>query len=431
MSGDATVSSSESGDLGSASGLETKSTGADDADSAGEIAERDERDEQNTIETRDVAQRPKACPNPYDPSALDAWRGTNLGDPYLKSITSSEERGLNLLVARIKHLGKFYPYLDRLTALRFLRARDGNVDMAEEMFRKTVAWYDANNIAEISRDPCARITGMGQTFDALPFYPGGQAGRDRDGDPVLWGRQGLVDPMTLLRRYSILELQREAVRRYETVLRMHRDDAAARGEFSEGSTGSKAHFQLTAILDVKGLGWKHTDSYGFKVLKQIQDLARDHYPELLKRALIVRPPRVFSIIWAAIKWFIDPKTRDKVVIASGSDAEILGIIEQHIERKYIPDYLGGDMVTRGLDAERLSKSDIETSGVEEKQPKESEEEWIEGLQDDGKTFKATISAGGVVPSSLFRFSKYKREHTPGKEVMLPGDPTLSKYHEDA
>ena len=61
---------------------------------------------------------------------------------------------------------------------------------------------------------------------------------------------------------------------------------------------------------------------------------------------------------------------------------------------------------------------------------EEEELWIEGLQEDGKVFKATISEGGVIPERLLKYVKYKRPHTEGEEVMLRGDPSLKKYHEN-
>ena len=387
----------------------------------------------------------------YDSKFLKNWRGGDLGDSYLV-LSTNETEALDNLIDRIKHLSKFYPYLDRLTALRYLRARDGNVDEAEKMFRKMVAWYDINNIANISVDPLPRVSRKGSKYEALPFYPGGIAGRDRDGDPVLWGRQGLVDTQTLLRRYNIKELQLEAVRRYESVLRIHRDDAAEVGEFLEGGP-KRAHFQVTAILDVKGLGFKHMDPYGFKCLKQVQDLARDYYPELLKRALIVRPPRIFSMVWAAIKWFIDPKTRDKIVIASGTDEEILSIIEEHIEKKYIPDYLGGSMITRPLKEEfsariqeekKSPRKTILTSQNEDKNSQALsgeeksndieiyEDSWVEGWQEDEAgnkvVFRATISEGGIVPSKLHRHTKYKRQMTPGEETLMPGNYMLSKYY---
>ena len=52
-------------------------------------------------------------------------------------------------------------------------------------------------------------------------------------------------------------------------------------------------------------------------LKDIAVMDQDHYPERLGVIVVVNAPRVISIVWNFIKKYLDPITREKVVMAQG------------------------------------------------------------------------------------------------------------------
>ena len=39
-----------------------------------------------------------------------------------------------------------------------------------------------------------------------------------------------------------------------------------------------------------------------------------HYPELLRRMVLINCPKMFYVLWAAVKPFIREETRDKMII---------------------------------------------------------------------------------------------------------------------
>jgi hypothetical protein len=314
-------------------------------------------------------------------------------DPYL-IMEEEEEQALKPLIRNVKHLKKYYKHTDRLTLLRFLRARKGDVELAELMFRHMVAWWDTMNIEEkISSNP-------------LAYYPGGICGRDRDGDPVTWGRYGAVDPASVLKSYHVDVVQNEVARRYATVHHLHREEARRLNEPIEGV--EKSHHRLTGILDVKGLGWKHTGMDGLAALKLVLKIPSLFFPETLKRAIIVRPPFYFYPIWKIVQLFLDSRTVQKIVVVTGNNC--LEAVEKFVSRDQIPDWLGGDMITRGLE--------------EEDPINWASDDWVDGIQSDGVSRRATMSIGGTLP-------KHKEKHLASdcKEVEVDfGNVNDPKYH---
>ena len=65
----------------------------------------------------------------------------------------------------------------------------------------------------------------------------------------------------------------------------------------------------------------------------------DNYPELYAPILIVNAPGWIAGPWALFKPLIPAETRRKISILS-RDAT-LPALEQHVERQYIPEFLGG------------------------------------------------------------------------------------------
>jgi hypothetical protein len=314
-------------------------------------------------------------------------------DSYLY-MTDEEKNNLEQLIRRVKHLKKYYKHLDRLTILRFLRARKNDVNKAEDMLRNMVAWWDSSQMDKVLK-----------SNEAMDYYPGGVCGRDLVGDPIIWGRYGEIDPVSVMESVYVKDVQRESARRYALVHHMHRQDAKQLNEPIEGI--DKGHFQMMAILDVNGLTWKHYTLKGIAALKMVLKIPGLMFPETLKKAIIVRPPRIFYPIWAIVKLVIDPKTVDKIVVVSGDN--YIKEIEKYVHISQIPDWLGGNMITRG---------------TFEETPHLYHDGWYDGIQKDGITKKGTISVGGIVPKSKRR---HKQSQCCDVEMNF-GNVLDSKYH---
>ena len=51
----------------------------------------------------------------------------------------------------------------------------------------------------------------------------------------------------------------------------------------------------------------------WKVSLLMLQIVQNHYPERLGRAVNFQPPFLFDLFWRAIRPFVDPVTRDKLV----------------------------------------------------------------------------------------------------------------------
>ena len=95
-------------------------------------------------------------------------------------------------------------------------------------------------------------------------------------------------------------------------------------------------------MDLENLSMRHLWRPGIRALLRIIEMVQANYPETMGRLLIVRAPRVFPVLWTLVSPFIDENTRTKFMIFGGNDYQGPEGITEFIDKKYIPDFLGGD-----------------------------------------------------------------------------------------
>ena len=61
------------------------------------------------------------------------------------------------------------------------------------------------------------------------------------------------------------------------------------------------------------VGYNRKNQPPFTVSMQTLHIVQNHYPERLGRAVNFQPPFLFDLFWRAIRPFVDPVTRDKLV----------------------------------------------------------------------------------------------------------------------
>jgi hypothetical protein len=239
---------------------------------------------------------------------------------------SSEERSLcdELLQEISAECGR----KDPITLLRYLRARQLKVPAAAKMWRNTQEWRASNKLAAAFETFAIDDT-LHRRFD--PSWKAlGLLGRDLEGAPIIWERMGQVDlstveqiPVKFLVQHEIYTLVR-VQQALDEVMRL------------EG----RPHMYWTVIEDMKGLGWQHFNLGALAKFKETVRIGQDYFPDVVKRIVVIRAPRVFSLIWNIVQHFLDEGTRDKVQIVSEKDT--LKMLTRYIDRKWIPQELGGD-----------------------------------------------------------------------------------------
>ncbi|XP_062508641.1 SEC14-like protein 1 [Corticium candelabrum] len=157
------------------------------------------------------------------------------------------------------------------------------------------------------------------------------------------------------------------------------EDGLRRTKETTMSTG-KPTCTWTCICDLEGLSMRHLWRPGLKAVHRMMEVLKDNYPETLSHLLIVRAPRIFPVLWALVHPFIDPNTRQKIVIYGGNDHQhSVGGLADYIPRGCIPDFLGGP-----------SKCDIPAGGLV---PKSLYRRFME--EENAKAFEAFYESASV------------------------------------
>ncbi|CAK1551372.1 unnamed protein product [Leptosia nina] len=211
------------------------------------------------------------------------------------------------------------------TLLRFLRARDFNVEKAREMLSQSLLWRKKHQVDKILSEY--------ETPDVVTqYFPGGWHHHDKDGRPLYVLRLGQMDVKGLLKSIGEDGLLKLTLHVCEEGLKL-----------LEEATRSSEHAILSwcLLVDLDGLNMRHLWRPGVRALLRIIQIVEANYPETMGRVLIVRAPRVFPILWTIVSTFIDENTRSKFLFYGGKDYLQAGGLLDYIPKDIIPDFLGG------------------------------------------------------------------------------------------
>uniref|UniRef100_A0A8D0GJ62 SEC14 like lipid binding 5 n=1 Tax=Sphenodon punctatus TaxID=8508 RepID=A0A8D0GJ62_SPHPU len=250
---------------------------------------------------------------------------------YLGQLTPMQESCLIRLRQWLQetHKGKI-PKDEHI--LRFLRARDFNIDKAREMLCQSLTWrkqYQVDYILQTWRPPPL----------LEEYYTGGWHYQDKDGRPLYILRLGQMDTKGLVKAIGEESLLRH-------VLSIN-EEGQKRCEENTNLFG-RPITSWTCLVDLEGLNMRHLWRPGVKALLRIIEVVEDNYPETLGRLLIVRAPRVFPVLWTLVSPFINENTRQKFLIYSGNNYQGLGGLVDYLDKDVIPDFLGGECVVSFL-----------------------------------------------------------------------------------
>uniref|UniRef100_A0A8C4ZYR2 SEC14-like protein 1 n=1 Tax=Gadus morhua TaxID=8049 RepID=A0A8C4ZYR2_GADMO len=302
-------------------------------------------------------------PTPPLPADLDA----DYIKRYLGDLTPLQESCLIRLRKWLQetHKGKI-PKDQHI--LRFLRARDFNMDKAREVLCQSLTWRKQHQV-----DYLLETWTSPQVLH--DYYTGDWHHHDRDGRPLYVLRLGQMDTKGLVRALGEESLLRHVLSINEEGLRRCEENTKVFG---------RPISCWTCLVDLEGLNMRHLWRPGVKALLRIIEVVEANYPETLGRLLILRAPRVFPVLWTLVSPFIDENTRKKFLIYAGNDYQGPGGLLDYIDKDIIPDFLGGECMCEVPEGGLVPKSMYRTT---EDMENEGVRLWTETIYQSASIFK--------------------------------------------
>jgi hypothetical protein len=206
---------------------------------------------------------------------------------------------------------------------RFLRARQGNLELAGTMFADTIQWRKDNKVDTIYEFEFTE-------FDKVKEYlPRAHHKTDKMGRPVQ------------IRSYSKLNI--DEVERITTTDRMlmnhiQEDEKYARYRLPACSKAKGEHIEkLIVIMDIQGFPLLQFPRIA-EMLRACTHASQNNYPEMMAKAVVINAPYLFSTIWSLVKRLLPQETIDKVsILGSNYKGELLDLIDA----ENLPTFYGG------------------------------------------------------------------------------------------
>lgn len=221
---------------------------------------------------------------------------------------------------------------DYHTLLRFLKARDFNIEKTIEMWEEMLNWRQ-----EYGTDTILEDFEFNELEEVLQYYPQGYHGVDKEGRPVYIERLGKAHPSKLMRVTTIDRYARYHVQEFERALQE---------KFPACSISAKRRIcSTTTILDVQGLSMKNFSRTAASLLAALAKIDNNYYPETLYRMYVVNAgPGFKKMIWPAAQKLLDATTIGKIHVL---DPKSLPRLLEVIDSSQLPDFLGGSCTCSG------------------------------------------------------------------------------------
>ncbi|CAH1442815.1 unnamed protein product [Lactuca virosa] len=233
------------------------------------------------------------------------------------------ESKVNELKAAIGPLsGRNLLYCTDACLRRYLEARNWNVDKAKKMLEETLAWRSTYKPEEIRWHEVAMEGETGKLFRAN-FH-------DRVGRTVLILKPGLQNTKSMENQIKHLVYLMEN----------------AMLNLPEGQE------EMAWLIDFTG--WSFTTNVPVRTARDTINILQDHYPQRLAVAFLYTPPRIFEAFWKIVKYFMDPKTFQKVKFVYPKNKESVELMRSYFDMDNLPTEFGGK-ATMKYDHEDFSR----------------------------------------------------------------------------
>jgi hypothetical protein len=190
----------------------------------------------------------------------------------------------------IGQLTERFPEAPPQELLRFIRARQGSLEEASNMYAAYSLWRQGQGTP-------ANLLQAHQAIDCRFIRHTGFA---KDGSALIYMQGARYDP--------------SAGPEATALACAHVVDSVLTAEDSQ---------KMTVLLDVRpNEGWPNVSAFSMKpYFSIVAKIFQDNYPERAQRVIVFPMPLVVRGLWAMVSRILDPRTRKKFVILGGSDKQ--------------------------------------------------------------------------------------------------------------
>ncbi|XP_017250027.1 uncharacterized protein LOC108220696 isoform X1 [Daucus carota subsp. sativus] len=233
---------------------------------------------------------------------------------------------------------------------RYLEARNWNVDKAKKMLEETLKWRSTYKPQDIRWHEVAHEGETGKVSRA-DFH-------DRSGRTVLIMRPGMQEVEVTWKCYSV-GLQRTKrghicnfQQRFLFMSNENLDFWLQNTTSSDGNVRHLVYLLENAILNlpegqeqmswlVDFNGWSLNTNISIKTTRDIIHVLQNHYPERLAIVVLYNPPKFFEAFWKVVKFFVDPKTFEKIRFVYPNNKQSAEVMKSFFDAENLPSEFGG------------------------------------------------------------------------------------------
>ncbi|XP_020035582.1 SEC14-like protein 4 isoform X3 [Castor canadensis] len=238
-------------------------------------------------------------------------------------LSAQQQEALARFREKLQDVLPTLPQADDYFLLRWLRARNFDLQKSEDMLQKHLVFRKQQDLDNILK---------WQPSEVLQLYDsGGLCGYDYEGCPVWFHVIGTLDPKGLLLSTSKQELLRKRIKSCEILLH--------ECELQSQKLGRKIETVLM-VFDMEGLSLRHLWKPAVEVYQQYFAIIEANYPETVKNLIIIRAPRLFPVAFNLVKSFMSEETQKKIVILGDNWKQEL---QKFISPDQLPVEFGGTM----------------------------------------------------------------------------------------
>ncbi|XP_010939284.1 uncharacterized protein [Elaeis guineensis] len=238
------------------------------------------------------------------------FRKKHSSHDYQEDGTMRQEAKINELKVVIGPLsGRSLQYCTDACLRRYLEARNWNVDKSKKMLEETLKWRSTYKPEEIRWHEVAIEGETGKAYRAN-FH-------DREGRTVLIMRPAKQNTSS------------------------HDNQLRHLVYLLENAILNLPEGQERMLWLIDFTGWSLTNAVPVKTAREAANILQNHYPERLAASFLYNPPRIFEAFWKIVKYFLDPKTFQKIQFVYPKNEASIELFHKYFDVETLPVEFGG------------------------------------------------------------------------------------------